>query len=879
MRGTQDMTSRVIAVLFVIVAPVMLAHGQEDTTSMADEPLPLTAEQKPLTTEQVQFFESKIRPVLIEHCYRCHSVDGQSVRGGLVVDNRDALLAGGESGPAIVPGNVKESLLWSAMNYDDFRMPPGGKLPQEVLDDFRTWIEMGAPDPRVQVGVVVHSRVTPEDIDEGRKFWSFQPPQRRSPDAGSFNDWVISDIDRYVAAGWKDGGVKPNEDCDPTTLIRRLTFDLVGLPPTSQQLRAFLTKSKKDVDGAISDLVEELLASPQFGERWGRRWLDVARYAESSGKESDVTFPHAWRYRDYVIRSFNQDKPYDRFLMEQVAGDLLPARDDATWNENLIATGFLALGPKSLTEQNPRQFQADLVDEQIDTLSRVVLGVSVGCARCHDHKFDPIPQSDYYALAGIFQSTQTLYGGSRSLRNRQPSNLIVLPIQDKEPVQPALTGSELDALKKELEQREKELVEARRAQRTGNGNNSLLNAAILDQMVAQLSARINSVDKNGKPISFCMGVQDRDQPRNARVLVRGEIDSPAQEVERGFLQVMNQKPVKLPKNGSGRLELARWISSRDNPLTARVMVNRIWQSMVGQAIVREPDNFGMSGPSPTHPELLDYLALEFMEHGWSVKHMVRSIAQSHTYRLASKCDPSQLEQDPENKWIARGNVKRLDAESIRDAMLAISNQIDLNPPKASLIAPLGSVVVGPNGPMALPPGVLSMLSSTNSTKTPEQRAEALRGAVRAGARNGAGNILEMPNYHRSVYLPIARNSVPRALDTFDFAEPSLVTGTREVSNTAEQALYMLNNPFVIELSDALARRLIQHTNEPKQRVVEAFRLVYGREATKAELDAANQFVRKAMNGVNNTRRDEAMFQVLSQFCQALFGSAEFRIVN
>ncbi|MFO0014516.1 MAG: PSD1 and planctomycete cytochrome C domain-containing protein [Planctomycetota bacterium] len=835
------------------------------------------------TPEQIQFFEAKIRPVLIEHCYRCHSVDGQSVRGGLVVDNRDAMLAGGESGPAVVPGNLQESILWHAINYRDYRMPPSGRLPANVIEDFKTWIEMGAPDPRVQVGVVVHSRVSPEDIEQAKSFWSFKKPEHRSPDPDPRASWARSEIDRYIASGWKDQGVEPTADCDPETLVRRISFDVIGLPPTPKQRQAFVARSKSDLDGAISDLVEELLSSPQFGEKWGRHWLDVARYAESTGKERDVTFPHAWRYRDYVIRSFNEDKPYDRFVMEQVAGDLMPAANDNVWNEHLIATGFLAMGPKSLAEQSPRQFQADLVDEQIDTVSRTVLGLSVGCARCHDHKFDPIPQADYYALAGIFQSTETYFGGSRSQRNRQPSDLIILPVQDREPIQPPLSSEQLKRLKEELAEKEKELVEARRAQRTGGGgNNSLLNAALLDQIVSQLSSRIASVDKNGRPISFCMGVQDGDAPRNARILVRGEIDSPAQEVPRGFLQILDHSSSKLPAKGSGRLALAKWLTSRDNPLTARVMVNRIWQNLIGQGIVREPDNFGMSGPQPTHPELLDHLAIEFMDHQWSVKHMVRSIVQSRVYRLSSRCDQERLEADPENKLIARGNVRRLNAEAIRDAMLAVSGQLDTKPPKASPIAYFGSVDVGPNGPMAVPLVAVNLLNpAARENMSPEQRAERMREAMRNGMRNPNINIFETPNYHRSVYLPIARNQVPRSLDAFDFAEPSLVIGTREVSHTAEQALYMLNNPFVLELSDALARRLIQQTKDPRERVATAFRLAYGREATSSELETANQFFRKAAssNKNSNAKRDEAAFQLLSQFCQALFGAAEFRILN
>lgn len=371
---------------------------------------PEAVEQK-LTPEQLDFFETKIRPVLIENCYRCHSASEQSVRGGLSVDNRDALLAGGESGAAIVPGDLENSILWHAINYRDYRMPPRGKLPAAVIADFKTWIEMGAPDPRVNQGAVVNSKVTAEDIEKGKSFWSFVEPKKVEPVVDKYQDWGHTPIDRYVVSKWEEQQVEPNEDCDPNTLVRRLTFDLTGLPPSPEQRAEFLRDWKASPQDAIERLVDELLASEQYGQHWGRHWLDVARYAETSGKESDVTYPNAWRYRDYVIESFQKDKPYDRFIIEQVAGDLLSVSSDQQWNEHLIATGFLAIGPKSLAEQNPRQFQADLIDEQIDTTTRVVLGLSVGCARCHDHKFDPIPQSDYYALAGIFQAPRLFMVG------------------------------------------------------------------------------------------------------------------------------------------------------------------------------------------------------------------------------------------------------------------------------------------------------------------------------------------------------------------------------------------------------------------------------------------------------------------------------------
>jgi hypothetical protein len=834
--------------------------------------------ERPLSTEHVQFFEAKIRPVLIEHCYRCHSADGQSFRGGLGVDHRDALLAGGESGPAIVPGNLEDSLLWNAITYRDYRMPPSGRLPAAVLDDFKTWIEMGAPDPRVHVGVVVHSKVTAEDIEAGRKLWAYTPPVATPTFETPFSDWATTEIDRHVALGWQKNHLQPAATADPQLLVRRISFDLVGLPPSIAQRQNFMARWAMDPDRAVSELVDALLETPQFGERWGRHWLDVARYAETSGKEAEVTFPNAWRYRDYVIRSFNADKPYDRFIQEQIAGDLLPIESDAEWNENLIATGFLAIGPKSLSEQNPRQFQADLIDEQIDTTTRVVMGISVGCARCHDHKFDPIPQTDYYALAGIFQSSQTLFGGVRSQRNRQPSDWIALPVPDTQPVSRPIAPGELAELKKELEKRQQELAEARRAQRNGTQPNPRsgvpqLNVGLLDQLVSQLTSRIQSVDANGKPIALCMGVQDRGEPRNAKLLVRGEIDQPAQEIQRGFIQVISPKGADLPGRASGRLQLAQWMTSTENPLTARVMVNRIWQHLIGKGLVREPDNFGVSGPPPTHPELLDHLALEFMQNGWSIKHMIRTIANSNVYRLSSQFDANRLEADPENRWIARGNVKRLDAESIRDAMLSVSGQLELNPPLASPIAAFGSTVMGPNGPAAIPIALLQSMSGENPP-------DALRNLLaRNIGRNGAVNPLELPNYHRSVYLPVARNSLPRALDVFDFAEPSLVVGEREVSNTAEQALYMLNNPFVLELSDAAARLVMQSSKDQRQRIVHAFQIVFGRDPSDSEITAANRFFRKALELSPQGKRDTQRFQMWSQFCQALFGSAEFRILN
>lgn len=824
------------------------------------------------SVEQVQFFESKIRPVLIEHCYKCHSTESGTVRGGLGVDHREALFSGGASGPAVVPGNLEESTLWNAINYVDYEMPPNRKLPATIIADFKTWIEMGAPDPRVNEGVVVHSKVTPEIITEGKKHWSFQPPQKTRPSAGKFNEWAKSEIDRHIANSWEQPGVSPAVDASPSDLVRRLFDDLIGLPPTISERNLFLAAYEDNSDEAISKLVDDLLNRPQFGERWGRHWLDVARFAESTGHEVDMTFPQAWRYRNFVIDSFQADKPYDLFIKQQIAGDLMKVDSDRQWAENLIATGFLAVGTKALMEQNPRQFQADVIDEQIDVTTRVILGISVSCARCHDHKFDPIAQEDYYAMAGIFSNTETCYGGNRTQRNRQPSRLIQLPVEDQNDKVAAIAPSDLRKLKEELKTLEDLYTEARRARRTNsNPTRNLLNVGLLDQLIGQTKGILNSHDEQGRPYSLCMGVQDRASPRDARLLVRGEINQPAQAVARGFVRVLTESPVTIPNSSSGRLELADWLVSRDNPLTARVMVNRIWLHLIGKAIVRETDNFGVSGPGPTHPELLDYLAVEFMENQWSVKHIIRQIATSRVYRLSSQFDASQMELDPENVYLARGNSRKLDAESMRDAILAVSGQIDLKRPAKSPIAKMGEVPIGPNGPAVLPPGALTALVGQGNDFSALLKL--------SGGFRGNPQALQAPSYVRSVYLPIARNSLPRALDVFDFAEPSLVVGERETSNTPDQALYMLNNAFVIEQSDALARLILKQASNRKGQATVAFYQILGREPTESERKATEFFFRNADQLGAGKNKEQANFQALSQLCQALMCSAEFRIVD
>ena len=396
---------------------------------------------------KIAFFEAKIRPVLVASCYECHSAEGKESKGGLVLDTREGIRRGGESGHAVVPGDLDESLILSAINYESLEMPPDEQLPANVVKDFERWIKMGAPDPREGKSAPIRTEI---DFERAREFWSFQPIKKPEVPIVQNRNWLRSDIDAFVAAKLESKGITPVEDASGIDLVRRIYFDLIGLPPTPTQVDSFTSDYASDPDTAIATLVDELLSSRHFGERWGRHWMDVVRFAESTGMERNGTFPHAWRYRDWVIDAFNSDKPYNDFVREQIAGDLLEHEDLDQRNANFVATGLLAIGPKSLNETDKEKFALDVADEQIDVVSRAFLGLTASCARCHDHKFDPIPQSEYYSLAGIFTSSETLYGVGRTNGNRNPGR--VLAISD-DSVQPINTsgGNNNSKLKKQYE--------------------------------------------------------------------------------------------------------------------------------------------------------------------------------------------------------------------------------------------------------------------------------------------------------------------------------------------------------------------------------------------------------------------------------------------
>jgi hypothetical protein len=744
----------------------------------------------------IEFFERKIRPVLVEHCYRCHSAATKQ-RGGLVLDSREGLRRGGDSGPAVVPGKPDESLLLRAVRYaEEPRMPPKGKLPDAAIADLQKWIAMGAPDPRT----ATHSATTkPIDVGEGRKFWAFQKPRRHPTPKVKDAEWAGSDIDAFVLSALERKGLHPAEDADRAVLLRRAYFDLIGLPPTPRQLDAFLHDRSPD---AFAKVVDELLASPHFGERWGRHWLDVARYAESSGGGRSLLALDAWRYRDYVIDAFNRDVPYDRFVTEQIAGDLLPAATPEARSRQLIATAFLVLGPTNYEQQNKDALEMDVVDEQIDTMGRAFLGLTIGCARCHDHKFDPIPTRDYYALAGILHSTQTLVHDNVSRWVEQP-----LPVGKEREEAIRKHEAKIADLQKRLQQAKAAKSDAGRAA-----------AADLEKQLRQQRA-------SGPRRPTTMAVRDAARIEDCAVCIRGNLANRGPKAPRGFLQVAGVgAPPALPANESGRRELAAWLVSPDNPLTARVMANRVWHHLFGVGLVRTVDNFGVAGERPSHPELLDHLAVRFMADGWSMKKLIRSIMLSHTYRISSVGNSGMTAVDPEYRLLAHQNRRRLDAECLRDAMLTVAGQLEYT---------LG----GPT--------------------------------IKQGTTNEI--TYRFDDRRRSVYTPIFRNKLLELFEVFDFADPNLVTGRRTVSTVATQALYLMNNPFVWEQARQASQRLLAETDlDDCARVDRAYRRVIGRRPTPREREIALSFL--ASSGGEKR-------EAWARLYQALFACIDFRYVD
>ena len=619
----------------------------------------------------------------------------------------------------------------------------------------------------------------------------------------------------------RQAGLPAVADADRPVLLRRATFDLLGLPPTPKEIDSFVNDPDEH---AFRKVVDRLLRSPRFGERWGRHWLDVARYGETMGRTLNYPFPVAWRYRDYVIDAFNRDKPYDRFVSEQIAGDLLPSEADWQRREQVTATGFLALGAHDLNEPDRVLYPMDVADEMINVTSRTILGLTVGCARCHDHKFDPIPTRDYYALAGIFRSTE-LKGG---LRQRPKYGAGYFKVDKLMRLDRASSSAESRAGWAELRRDElwRQIQEAIKAEDR--------------KKVRDLSKEL---DELPLPWNVAMGVKDSDTIQHCRINIGGDPHTLGEEAPRGFLQVLDREAAGRPNisdSESGRRQLAQWLVRRDNPLTARVMVNRIWHHLFGRGLVPSVDNFGKMGEQPSHPGLLDYLAVQFMDQGWSVKSVIREIMLSRSYQLSTGFHRANFENDPDNKLLWRMNRRRLEVEAIRDAMLFVSRELQLEPPRGS----------------------------------PVQRWKR-NAQVRAG--NKQLEPWDMEQNYRSVYVPVIRTQLSRFFETFDFPESSEADGSRDVTTVATQALFFLNSPFARRQANAASERLLASTADDRDRVKHVYRQVLSREPTRQELERALAFVRSAYDTTNQTESSAPQAQqAWARLYQALFGSAEFR---
>jgi len=940
------------------------------------------AAEPAIAPADLEFFEKKVRPVLVARCYKCHSAEGK-VKGHLRLDTREGWVKGGETGPAIQPADPDHSLLIQAVRHSkqDLEMPPDSKLPEGELATLVEWVKRGAPDPRTGPAAPIVAARPTGNTEKARSHWSYQPIRAVALPAVKDTAWPKGEIDRFILASLESKHLRPAPDASPEVLVRRVYFDLTGLPPTPEEIDSYLADSSPN---RFEKLVDKLLASPRFGERWGRHWLDVARFGESLTLRGFI-IKDAWRYRDYVIESFNLDRPFDQFMREQVSGDLMPSSSPDARRRGLIATEFLTIGNSNLEEQDKKQLDMDVVDEQLDTIGKAFLGQTIGCARCHDHKFDPIPTKDYYALAGILRAGQMLEHSNVSKWIDMP--LPIDPANDEALKKHEERVAELAAKVKEakalLAKSKKKahgpaadtagipikdlmgiVVDDTQAKRVGKwrdstarmkyfvgegylteegqaaGENRTLTFILpetaetgkyevrlaytaapargthvsvtvfgadgeknilvnmreappidelfislgqfnfekngqsfvivsnqdaggnivgdavqfipLDRLekaaaakadpaakslpptavetsaaaMKKMEAELKKLTEEGPKRDTVQALRERtgEEMGDIRIHVRGSPHTLGDVAPRGFLSVV---PVKnapsIPQKQSGRIELGQWLASRENPLPARVTANRVWHWLFGAGIVRTTDNFGTTGELPSHPQLLDYLATRLSNGGWSIKSLIRQVVLSRTYQQAVSGD-SGAQIDPENRLLWRQNRRRLDAECLRDAMLTMSGQLKIE-------------------------------------YTPGQ-------TFKPGTASDFN--YKLIDNRRSVYLPAFRNSIPEIFEAFDFADPSVGTGRRNVSTVAPQALFMLNHPWVSEQAGYAADRLLADSSDldDAAKLRRIYRQSVGRDPTPGEQRIALEFIGK-------DGKREAWMQMI----QAVFGSVDFRYVE
>lgn len=796
----------------------------------------LPAAEKQPTQKQIQFFESKIRPLLIKHCYDCHGPDEQE--SGLRVDTFKDIVKGGKAGPLLVPGKPEQSILITAVKYQssDLQMPPDEKLSKQEIADLTTWVKIGAPYPNADLSLLRKTNNKEKfDLAKEREFWSFQKVKKPAVPAVKNKAWVKNPIDQFVLHKLEQANIPPAKPADKRTLIRRTTFDLTGLPPTPAEIDDFLNDHSPQ---AFEKVVDRLLDSPHYGEHWARHWLDIARYADSNGLDENVAYGTAWKYRDYVVGALNKDKPYDLFLKEQLAGDLLgPAKDVAERNERLIATGFLLLGPKVLAEVDETKMEMDIIDEQINTIGVSLMGMTLGCARCHDHKFDPISAYDYYGIAGILKSTKIMEHYTKIARWHENSLATDAELKEQ---------ADWDQKIKAEETKVAALVKSENERlKTEGGKDFKLPAkpepSYSKDAQAQLKtirAKVASLKKERPEVPTALGASEREV-KDLPIHIRGSHLTLGETVPRHVPVVLNhQKPKPFSKKQSGRLEFAEWLVSRDHPLASRVIANRIWRWHFGKGIVATPDNFGRLGAKPTNQPLLDWMAADLMDQGWSLKKLHRMILLSNTWQMSSEFNEKAAAVDPDNLLMWRADLRRLDAESIRDSILAVSDGLDTS---------LGG----------------SLLTVGN-------REFVFNHESKDGVTYDFNR--------RSIYLPVIRNHLFGMFMLFDYSDASVLNGNRSSTTVAPQALFLLNSHLVEDASQRMADQILSQTAlSPRQKVQELILKTYGRLPSEMELNKSLQFLEEMEQELESEESDsqkriQRSWQV---FCQSVLGSSEF----
>ena len=943
-RHLRELPAPYIRSLFVLLL-ALAGHGY----------LPSVAAQSGAQQDS-DFFEKRVRPILVERCQQCHNAKVSTA--GLNLTSASAFRKGADAGPVVMPGDVEKSRILQVVSYQErIKMPPAGKMREDEIATLTEWVKRGAPWPDTGTQPSVQAENKPKFTKAQKEFWSFRPIRAITPPEITDTGWARSPIDRFILARLQAAQLRPAPPADKTVLIRRATLDLTGLLPTEEDVRAFVTDNSPQ---AFEKVVDRLLASPRYGERWGRHWLDVARYADSTGADEDHRYPHAWRYRDYVIEAFNRDLPFDQFIREQIAGDLLPPPAGKDVNiDGIVATGFLALGPKLIAEQDKIKMFYDIVDEQIEVTGKAFLGLTIACARCHDHKFDPISAKDYYSLASIFASTKQL-----SKLEGTVSQLYFAPlapkdvadryvayqkkIEDKQKEIDAVTSAEALRFRERLAPRIAEyMLAAREVYESAADPVTLATERSLDQAVLDrwakylkptkerrvhlepwyrasksdlaaiarryqedfiavaayrqkaqdewkvkaeaakargeqpppapkfmpgdnrfytevggakgplglpekepervfseesrerwnaLKAELATIKSNSPPTPpFACGVAEGDRVEQ-HVFLRGNPESRGEKVPKAFPVVLAGEQQTPIVSGSGRRELAEWLADRSNPLPARVIVNRIWQGHFGQGIVQTPNNFGLTGERPTHPELLDWLASEFITGGWSVKKLHRAIMLSSAYQMSSEVRPEKHAKDPDNRLLSRFGLRRMTVEEVRDSLLQLDGTIDLT---------MG-------GSLQSGEGTDNEFSDARKSLHPDS------------------------SKRRTVYLPLRRSNLSTLLTLFDFGDATTSTDTRSQTNIAPQALFMMNSKFVAERSRALARQLLEREITTENRVRRAWRIVLGRDPEPEELRVGLGY---ASNFPGKAQNDDAELLAWSSFCRALIASNDFIYVH